>query len=131
MAPAKITPTSALAQDHIVSDSTQISALDPEVRRLTVSYGARNIRELDGSSASAASLRLRGAWLKRAGFAVGVQASVRVSTGRLVIEVAEPERVSQAEVLAKIARVSEGGLPKRDWDRFVAQLRRGRRRRHR
>jgi hypothetical protein len=49
---------------------------------------------------------------------------VRVSAGRLVIEVAEPERVPQAEVLAKITRVAEGGLPKRDWDRFVRYLKR-------
>lgn len=124
MAPAKITPTSALAQDHIVSDSTQISALDPEVRRLTVSYGARTVRDQDGNSIPAPLLRLQGAWLKRAGFAVGVPVSVRVSTGQLVIEVAEPERISQAEVLAKIARVAEGGLPKRDWDRFVRYLKR-------
>jgi hypothetical protein len=76
-------------------------------------------------------LRLQGAWLKRAGFAVGVPVSVRVSAGRLVIEVAEPERVPQAEVLAKIARVADGALLKRDVDRFVAELRRGRRRHHR
>ena len=44
---------------------------------------------------------------------------MRVSTGRMVIEVAEPERVSQAEILAKIARVAEGWLPKRDWDHFA------------
>ncbi len=64
--------------------------------------------------APAPMLRLQGAWLKRAGFAIGVPVTVRVSPGRLVIEVAEPERVSQAEVLAKIARVAEGGLPKPD-----------------
>ena len=104
--------------------STQMSAPDPQIRRLTVYYGARTVREPDGSSAPAPMLRLQGAWLKRAGFAIGVPVTVQVSSGRLVIEAAEPERVSQAEVLAKIARVAEGGLPKRDWDRFVRYLKR-------
>ena len=124
MAHAETTPALAPAQDPIARDSTQMSATDPQIRRLTVSYGARTVREPDGSSAPAPMLRLQGAWLKRAGFAIGVPVTVRVSPGRLVIEVAEPERVSQAEVLAKIARVAEGGLPKRDWDRFVRHLKR-------
>ena len=115
---------SAPAQDPIDRDSTQMSAPHPQIRRLTVSYGARTVREPDGSSAPAPMLRLQGAWLKRAGFAIGVPVTVRVSSGRLVIEAAEPERVPQAEVLAKIARVAEGGLPKRDWDRFVRYLKR-------
>ena len=124
MAHAETTPALAPAQDPIAPDSTQISAREPEVRRLTVSYGARTVREPDGSSAPAPMLRLQGAWLKRAGFVIGVPVTVQVSSGRLVIEAAEPERVSQAEVLAKIARVAEGGLPKRDWDRFVRYLKR-------
>ena len=124
MAHAETTPASAPAQDPIASDSIQISAREPEVRRLTVSYGARTVRDQDGNSIPAPLLRLQGGWLNRAGFAVGVPVSVRVSTGRLVIEVAGPERVSQAEVLAKIARVAEDGLPKRDWDRFVRYLKR-------
>ena len=126
MAHAETTPASAPAQDPIASDSIQISAREPEVRRLTVSYGARTVRDQDGNSIPAPLLRLQGGWLNRAGFAVGVPVSVRVSTGRLVIEVAGPERVSQAEVLAKIARVAEDGLPKRDWDRFVRCLKRRR-----
>ncbi len=117
-------PAGAPAQDPIARDSTQMSALDPQIRRLTVSYGARTVREPDGSSAPAPMLRLQGTWLKRAGFAIGVPVAVQVSSGRLVIEAAAPERVSQAEVLAKIARVAEGGLPKRDWDRFVRYLKR-------
>ena len=52
--------------------------------------------------------------------------TVRVSAGRLVIEVAEPERMSQAEVLATIARVADGGLPKRDVDELVRRLKRRR-----
>ena len=35
--------------------------------------------------------------------------AVRVSAGRLVIESAKPERAPPAEILAKIARVAEGG----------------------
>ncbi len=78
------------------------------------------------ATAPAPMLRLQGAWLKRAGFAIGVPVTVRVSPGRLVIEVAEPERVSQAEVLAKIARVAEGGLPKHDVDTVTRFLKRRR-----
>jgi len=126
MAHAQSIPASAPAQDPIARDSTQMSATDLQIRRLTVSYGARTVREPDGSSALAPMLRLQGAWLKRAGFGVGVPVTVRVSARRLVIEAAEPERVPQAEVLAKIARVAEGGLPKRDLDRFVRYLKRGR-----
>ena len=124
MVAAHSIPASAPAQDPIARDSTQMSATDPQIRRLTVSYGARTVREPDGSAAPAPMLRLQGAWLKRAGFAIGVHVTVRVSAGRLVIEAAEPERVPQAEVLAKITLVAEGGLPKRDLDRFVRYLKR-------
>jgi len=51
---------------------------------------------------------------------------VHVSFGRLVIEAAEPERASKAEVLERIAQVSEGGLPKRELDAFVRHLKRNR-----
>ena len=71
-------------------------------------------------------LRLQGTWLKRAGFAIGVPVTVRVSPGRLVIEVVEPELVAPAEVLAKIARVADGGLPKRHVDELVRRLKRRR-----
>ena len=131
MAHAETTPALAPAQDPIARDSTQMSATDPQIRRLAVSYGARTVREPDGSSAPAPMLRLQGAWLKRVGFAIGVPVTVRVSPGRLVIEAAEPERVPQAEAFARIARVADGDLLKRDVERFVAELKRGRRRRHR
>ncbi|MGC8518614.1 MAG: SymE family type I addiction module toxin [Steroidobacteraceae bacterium] len=108
-----------------------MSAPDRQIRRLTVPYGARTVREPDGSSAPAPMLRLPGAWLNRAGFAIGVPVTIRVSSGRLVIEAAEPARVLQEEAFAQIARVADGDLLKRDVDRFVAQLRRGRRQRHR
>ena len=124
MAHAQSIPASAAAQDPIAHDSTQMSAPDPQIRRLTVSYGARTVREPVGGSAHAPMLRLQGAWIKRAGFATGVPVTVQVSSGRLVIEVAKPERLTQAEVLAKIAQVAEDGLPKRDWDRFVRCLKR-------
>ena len=54
-----------------------------------------------------------------------------MSAGRLVIEVTEPERVPQTEAFARIARVADGDLLKRDVDRFVAELKRGKGRRHR
>jgi antitoxin component of MazEF toxin-antitoxin module len=71
-------------------------------------------------------LHLVGAWMARAGFTIGLPVTVQVSDGRLVIEVAEPERVPQAEVLAMIARVADGGLPKRDVDELVRRLKRRR-----
>lgn len=70
-------------------------------------------------------LRLQGAWFKRAGFAIGVPVTVRVSGGRLVIEVTDPELVPPEEVLATVERVVDEGLPKRDVDALVRRLRRG------
>ena len=119
-------PASAPAQDPIARDFTQISTESPQIRRLTVCYGTRRIHGPDGHSMSAPMLRLQGAWLERAGFLVGHMVKVHVSFGRLVIEAAEPERVSTAEVLESIARVSEGGLPKRELDALVRRLKRDR-----
>ena len=119
-------PASAPAQDPIARDFTQISTESPEIRRLTVGYGTRRVNGPDGRSMSAPMLRLQGAWLERAGFLVGRIVKVHVSFGRLVIEAAEPERASKAEVLESIARVSEGGLPKRELDAFVRHLKRNR-----
>jgi Toxin SymE, type I toxin-antitoxin system len=126
MAHAQTTPAPTPAQNAISRDSTQILAQGQEVRRLTVSYGARSVREPNGSSALAPMLRLQGAWLERAGFAIGVPVTVRVSAGRLVIEAAKPERVPQAEVLATITAVADGGLPKHE---LVELVRRPKRRR--
>ena len=123
MAHTQSMPAPVPAQDSISPDSTQIFTPDQPVRRYTVTDGMRNIREADGSSARAPMLRLEGAWLKRAGFTTGTPVTVRVDAGRLVIEVAAPERVAQAEVLAAIARVADGGLPKRDVDELVRRLR--------
>lgn len=109
MTHAKTTPASALAQDPISRDSTQIIPRDSEVRRLTVSYGARSVRDSNGSSVPAPMLRLQGAWLGRAGFAVGAPVTVRVSSGRLVIETVELEHVPQVEAFALIAHVADGG----------------------
>ena len=119
-------PARAPAQDSIPPDSTPISPRDRTVRRYTVTDGLRSTREPDGRSVAVPMLRLRGTWLKRAGFAIGVPVTVRVSEGRLVIEVAEPEHMSQAEVLTAIARVADDGLPKREVDALVRQLKRRR-----
>jgi Toxin SymE, type I toxin-antitoxin system len=115
-------PASASAQDPIARDFTQISAEDPQIRRLTVYYGTDRVRGPDGRPVPVPLLRLQGAWLERAGFATGVPVKVHVSRGRLVIEAAEPERVPKAEVLERIARVSEGGLPKRELDALMRHL---------
>ncbi len=126
MAHTQSMPASVPAQPPISSDSTQIFTRDRPVRRYTVGYGPRSIREPDGRSALAPMLRLQGAWLKRAGFDVGTPVTVRVDAGRLVIEVAEPERVPQAEAVAKIAQVADGDFLKRDLDDIVRHLKRRR-----
>ena len=119
-------PASAPAQDPIARDFTQISTESPEIRRLTVGYALYRVRGPDGDAISVPLLRLQGAWLERAGFHVGRMVKVHVSFERLVIEAAEPERASKAEVLEKIAQVSEGGLPKRELDALVRRLKRDR-----
>lgn len=126
MTHAQTTPARAPAQDPISHDFRQIPDHGPEMRRLTVSYGAQIIRESEGRQVLAPMLRLMDAWLKRARFAIGVPVTVRVSSGRLDIEVVELERVPAAEVLATIERVADGGLPKRDVDAFVRHLKRRR-----
>ena len=119
-------PASASAQDPIARDFTHISTESPEIRRLTVGYGLYTVRGPDTGAMSIPLLRLQGAWLERAGFLVGRMVEVNVSFGRLVIETVEPERVPKAEVLERIARVSEGGLPKREFDALVRRLKRDR-----
>jgi hypothetical protein len=74
---------------------------------------------------SAPLLRLQGAWLQHAGFAIGVPVKVHVSRGRLVIEAAESERVPQAEVrVALSVLVADEGLLKRDFHDLEQRLRR-------
>ena len=119
-------PASASAQDPIFRDFTQMSTESPQIRRLTVYYGTRKVNWPDGRPMSTPMLRLQGAWLERAGFDIGVPVKVHVSPGRLVIEAAEPERVPKAEVLERIAQVSEDGLPKCELDAFVRHLKRNR-----
>jgi Toxin SymE, type I toxin-antitoxin system len=119
-------PASSSAQDPITPDFTQISTERSQIRRLTVYDGMRRVRGPDGRAMFAPLLRLQGAWLERAGFLAGRVVEVHVSFGRLVIETTEPERVPKAEVLERIARVSEDGLPKRELDALVRHLERDR-----
>jgi len=63
--------------------------------------------------------------LQRAGFHVGIPVKVHVSRGRLIIE-ADRDRVPRGEVLARIAQVTEGGLPKHDLDALIRRLKRDR-----
>jgi Toxin SymE, type I toxin-antitoxin system len=120
MANTQTTPVAAPAQDPISPDSAPISEPRPEIRRLLVSYAP------NGSSPSTPMLRLQGRWLESSGFPVSCMVKVHVSRGRLVIEPAGPELVPQAEVLEKIARVSEAGVPKRELEAIVRQLERDR-----
>jgi len=64
-------------------------------RRLTVSRQypeSRAARSRYLPTAPMPFLRLRGRWLNQAGFAIGANVRVEVSSGRLVVEVIEPER---------------------------------------
>jgi hypothetical protein len=122
-------PTRAPVQDPISRDFTQKDTRSTAVRRLTVCNSLRDIQGPNGRPARAPQLLLRGAWLQRAGFHAGLPVKVHVSSGRLVIEVAEPERVSQTEALAKIATlVCEDGLAKHDFHEVMRFLKRRHRR---
>jgi hypothetical protein len=118
-------PACASAQDSIFRDFTQISTESPQIRWLTMYYGMYKVRGPDGRAMSVPMLRLQGAWLERAGFAIGVPVKVHVSPGQLVIEAAESDRVPQAEVLGVLgALVADEGLTKRDFDDLERRLRR-------
>ena len=131
MANTHSTPATVPAQPSVSRDFAQISAPTHKTRRYTVTASRRDMRGPEGRPVPAPMLHLVGAWMVRAGFTIGLPVTVQVSDGRLVIQVAEPEQVPQAEAFAQIARVADGDLLKRDVDRFVAELKRGRRRRHR
>lgn len=118
-------PTPAPAQGPIFRDFTQKAVRDPAIRRLTVCNSLRDIQEPNGRPMRAPQLLLRGRWLQRAGFRVGVPVKVHVSRGRLVIE-ADRDRALQDEVLARIAQVTEDGLSKRDLDALIRRLKRDR-----
>src|SRR6185437_1001035 len=126
MVNTQTSPAFVSAQDSIFRDFTQISTESLQIRRLTVSYGTYRVRGPDECAMSVPLLRLQGAWLERAGFAIGAPLKVQVSRGRLVVEAVESERVPQAEVLESIARVSEDGLPKHELDALVRHLKRDR-----
>ncbi len=119
-------PVPAPAQDSISRDFTQKHTRDAAVRRMTVCNSLRDIRGSNGRPIRAPQLLLRGAWLQRAGFHVGVPVKVHVSRGRLVIE-PDHDRAPPAEVLATVARVADEGLPRRELNalrRFLLRRRR-------
>lgn len=113
------------AQDPISRDFTQKVDRDPAVRRLTVCNALRDIQGPNGRPMRAPQLLLRGRWLQRAGFRVGVPVKVYVTRGRLVIE-PDRDRAPRDEVLARIAQVTEGGLAKRDLDALIRRLKQNR-----
>src|SRR6185437_963390 len=80
-------PVPVPAQDSIFRDIAQkpTRAGDPAVRRLTVCNSLRDIQGPNGHLMRAPQLILRGRWLQRAGFHLGVPVKVHVSRGRLVI----------------------------------------------
>lgn len=69
-------------------------------RRLTVSYThpERRVVRVRELLPPMPFLRLRGRWLDQAGFAIGANVRVEVSSGRLVLEVLEPDH-TQSQVL--------------------------------
>lgn len=103
---------------------TQKAARNP-VHRLAIRNALCDIQGSNGRSVRAPQLLLRGEWLQRAGFQVGVPVKAHVSGGRLVIE-PDHDRAPQAEILARIAQVTEGGLSKRDLDALNRRLKRER-----
>jgi len=119
-------PVPAPVQDPISHDFTRKGTQDQAVRRVTVCNSLRDIRGPNGRPMRAPQLLLRGRWLQRAGFQVGVPVKVHVSRGRLVIEADRDRAVPQAEILARIARVAEGGLSKRELDALIRRLKRDR-----
>ena len=127
MAHTHSTPVPTAAQLSISRDFTQKLTPIAPIRRYTVSYGPRQVRGLDGVPMLAPRLCLQGAWLERAGFATGVQVKVHVSSGRLVIEAAEPECVPRTKALTTIAAlVADDGLTKRDFHELARLLKRRR-----
>jgi hypothetical protein len=116
-------PTLAPAQDPISRDFAQKDTRDQSIRRLTVCNALRDIQGPNGRPMRAPQLLLRGRWLQEAGFHAGVPVKVQVSRGRLVIE-QDRDRAPQGEVLARIAQVTEGGLPTRDLDALIRCLKR-------
>jgi len=60
-------------------------------RRLRVSYQQPESHVPLRRLAPMPFLRLQGRWLDRAGFAVGADVQVHVESGRLVIEVIDPQ----------------------------------------
>ena len=92
-----------------------------------MSYGPRQVRGLEGRPLVAPRLCLQGARLERSGFATGVPVKVRVSSGRLIIEAAEPERAPRAKARTTLGTlVADDGLPKRDFHELACLLKRRR-----
>ena len=118
-------PTRAPAQDPISRDFTRKGIRDPSVRRHTICNSLRDIQGPNGRPMRAPQLLLRGGWLQRAGFHVGVPVKIHVSGGRLVIE-RDRDSVPQDEILARIAQFTERGLSKRELDALIRRLKRDR-----
>lgn len=118
-------PAPSPAQDRISRDSAQKPAQTQEIRRHTVRRGLREVRGPNGRPVPAPQLHLQGAWLQRAGFHIGVPVKVHVGRRRLVIE-PDLDRAPRAEILARVAQVTEGGLTRRDLDALIRRLKRDR-----
>lgn len=119
-------PTRTPTQDPISSDFTHKGTRKPAIRRLTVCNSLRDIQGASGRPMRAPQLLLlRGRWLGETGVRVGAPVKVHVSRGRLVIE-PDRDRSPRDEVLARIARVTEGGLSKRELDALIRHLKRNR-----
>ena len=89
-----------------------------------MNYGTYGVRGPEGRAISIPMLRLQGAWLESAGFAIGATVKVHVGRGRLIIEAVESERVPQAEAPGALgALLASKGLSKRDFDDLAQRLR--------
>ena len=98
MANLDITPESSQLWQMLSTESPAGAMVPMKSRRLTVGYGSATLRPARGWSpvrkpepAPAPHLRLQGRWLDRAGFRIGANVCVRVTPGRLVIELVEKD----------------------------------------
>jgi hypothetical protein len=98
MANLDVTPDSSQIWQTFSPESPACPMVPMKSRRLTVGYGLGTLRParvwlpaLRPEPAPAPHLRPQGRWLDRAGFRIGANVRVRVTAGRLVIELVEQD----------------------------------------
>ena len=82
-------------------------APQPDLRSCQVTMGGDSYYDANGAVVPIPFLRLRGKWLDRAGFPIGVNLRITVEMGRLVIEPAPPELVTETVIVGRRKRIIE------------------------